>query len=282
MSALDRDLTLTLKSDLFRIIQDTQSLKIRGVPINVFKTVTGLKTLDVAFDNINRPDIPNLKVLLRILEKNLALEKVWIKSEEAFKLEVEQPLETPINLPQLKFLSLTFNRWRDAEYMISRIRIPKNEEMDVEISCPVDVIPLEDALKSIGGFSSSLIHVEVDWVGTPTLSILSRENGKLFLSPVPSEDICTALEGGFPLFPWQNVERLDFEFGRRLPKLSAKASLFTALKTITADSLGSLYRREDEKRKRTGPLEEFARSLNMYREKTSADGPKIWRKSVQS
>ena len=271
MSALDQDPTLTF--DLFDLlckIDETKSLEIHGLPIEVFKTIIGLKTLNVLFDDTNRPDEPTLQVLLRILKNNPALEKVLISSKEAFKLEVEQPLGSPINLPQLNSLYLSFDRWRDAKYMISHICIPENEGMDVGIHCFTGEIPLENALKSIWDFSSSRIQVKMDFTHLQCIKI-SGKKGKLLLFPVEIKGMCTALEGRNIFLPCKNIEGLVLTIEADLPRFLAKASLFQVLNTITIKG----WENTDEEK----PLKEFAHSLNMSQDYSSADRI-TWRKGL--
>ena len=229
MSAPDQDLTLNAKSHHppntiqndsgLLIIDDSELLIIDGPSLDGFDTTTftGFEILILILRDTN----PGLKTLLGILRNNPMLKFVFLSVRGEPVPEAKPDLESRIELGRLEDLSLSFDRWNDVKYMISHIDIPAKEGIEVAVRCFSDVIPLNGALEFFGRFPGSPIHVEVESVGTSELSIalMSREKRKLVLKPVPSEHMCTALEGGYPLFPCENIE--TFHCNRKLAALSS-------------------------------------------------------------
>ena len=246
-----------------------------ATPFKKYQTdICRLKNLtDFTIHYMESNDKLNLNVLLNILKINSKLQRVDIDIGYQPMPEDEWHPESPINLPDLKYLFLKLNRWENAEYMISRIpiTIPKNKAVEVSISCPIDDTPLATALVSIKNFASSLTEMTMDFSDGDSGIKWCGKNGQLRLSRVSHADMCEALAGGYPLLSCNNIESFRLKFGGSPPLLKPSVSLFPTLKTMAVSGLDKLN--TDGKT----ALEEFATSVRLCYFKTRNRGKAgIW------
>ena len=254
----------------FLHIETTASFKKYWTDIYRLRNLTNFTVHYIGSD-----DKPDLNAFFNILKNNSKLQHVDINIEYQSTPEAEWPLKSPVELSQLKYLSLKLNRWEDAEYMISRIliMIPKDEGIKVAISCPRDCnIPLNDALKSIKDFASSLTEMTMDFLDEDPGIKWDGKNGQLHLSCVSHEDMCAALAGDCPLLSCKNITSLKLKPGCSSPLLKPNASLFTALETMYVDGLKEIS--IDNKTE----LEEFAGSLYLCYSMPLGEGRRVWRR----
>ena len=186
-------------------------------------------------ETVNPNDKPTLNDILEILKNDPELKRVVIKINNEH--EVESKFESRIELNKLEMLWLSVNRWKDAKYIISRIRIPEKKETEMVISCCPEAVDLNDALKSLNGFASSPVRMQLNFTGRngPTIQLVG-EKGTLTLINISNTHAQTVLVRRSPL-ALKKIEHLQLEFDNSELPGSPDPSLFPALDTMVTSGL---------------------------------------------